>query len=236
VNNEKYVRYQVLFPSALKTARYVQSIPFGALERPEGIEFPAQDWVDYGDAQHGLALLNGGLPGNLVSEGTLLLSLMRSHNLGAYGFGGGYEPGMSSESGFEINKPLEFRYALLPHRGDWRQAGVYRAGLEFSRPLLVRKLSSHAGFLPAKWGFAEISPSNVVLSSLAPANGGGVIARVYEAAGQSASGVKIKLNAKVAAASVVNLLEDVQQPLAVRDDGVQVDLRPFEIKTIRVEF
>ena len=71
-----------------------------------GVEHAAQHWVDYGDATRGVALLNFGLPGNLISGDTLLLSLMRSHNLGGYGYGGGYEPGMSSESGFQLGKPL----------------------------------------------------------------------------------------------------------------------------------
>src|SRR5207245_2467559 len=100
-----------------------------------GIEFPAQNWADYSDRSRGVALLNIGLPGNLVTDGplasnpgtagegvTLLLSLLRSHNLGAYGFGGGYEPGMSSESGFELGRTHTFRYAVshMPVTGSKR--------------------------------------------------------------------------------------------------------------------
>ena len=73
-------------------------------------------------AADGVALLNAGLPGNLVSENTLMLSLLRSHNLGAYGFGGGYEPGMSSETGFELNHRRVLEYALVPHTRGWREA------------------------------------------------------------------------------------------------------------------
>ena len=144
VNNEHYVRYQALFPTSIQNGRNVQEIPFGAVERPIGIEFPAQSWVDYCDGRRGVALLNFGLPGNLVTDdGTMILSLMRSHNLGHYGFGGGYEPGMSSETGFELARQLTFRYALVPHQGDWRQAAVYRDGMEFNRPLLCQKVAPH---------------------------------------------------------------------------------------------
>ena len=87
---------------------------------PPAIEFPAQNWVDHGDGQHGLALLNIGLPGNVATDGTMMVSLLRAHTLGAYGFGGGYEPGMSSESGFQLGKERTMRYALVPHAGDWR--------------------------------------------------------------------------------------------------------------------
>ena len=104
VNQEKYVRYQVLFPTTIADGKSTHEIPFGAIDRPEAIEFPAQNWVDYGDGRRGLALLNIGLPGNLVTDGTMMVSLLRPHTLGAYGFGGGYEPGMSSDTGFQLDR------------------------------------------------------------------------------------------------------------------------------------
>jgi len=234
VNNEKYVRYQALFPTSIQDGLNVQEIPFGAIARPTGIEFPAQQWVDYSDGRRGVALLNFGLPGNLVADGTLMLSLMRSHNLGAYGFGGGYEPGMGSDTGFEIGKRLTFRYALVPHAGDWRAAEVYRAGLEFNHPLLTRKVAPHTGLLPGRWGLLEVSHSNVVLTALKPGPGNSTMLRVYEAAGQATPAVKIRLRARVTAANESNLLEDSGPKLKVQSDTVQFDLHPFEIKTIKL--
>ena len=78
VNNDKYVRYRVLFPTSIENGRRFDEIPFGAIERPLEQEYPAQYWMDYSDGSKGLALLNRGLPGNNVAGGTLLLSLMRS--------------------------------------------------------------------------------------------------------------------------------------------------------------
>ena len=77
LNNEKFVRYRLLFPTAIRNGKSVHEIPFGAIERPDGIEFPAQNWIDYSDGEKGVALLNRGLPGNNVADGTILLSLMR---------------------------------------------------------------------------------------------------------------------------------------------------------------
>ena len=236
VNREKYVRYQALFPTTVQHGRNVQEIPFGSVERLAGIEFPAQNWVDYSDGQHGVALLNAGLPGNLVtSDGTLMLSLMRSHNLGAYGFGGGYEPGMSSETGFELGKELAFHYAIVPHAGDWRQAGAWREGMEFNHPLMVRKTTTHAGALPGRWGLLEIPDPNVVLTAFESGSDRGKVLRVYEASGQSASGTKIKLNARILSAREVNLMEDPGRPLKVHNNTVQFDLHSFEIKTIKLQ-
>jgi alpha-mannosidase len=235
VNNKKFVRYQALFPTSIRNGRNVQEIPFGAIERPAAIEFPAQNWADYGDGQRGVALLNRGLPGNLTTDGTMMLSLARATAIVAYGFGGGYGPGMSSESGFELGKPLAFDYAVVPHAGDWREAGIYRSGLEFNNPLIVRKTPSHAGSMPKRWGLLEVSHPNVVVSALKPGRGGAAILRIYEAAGTRSPGIKIGLHAKVASADEVNLMEDPARKVAVANDMVAVDLGPFEIKTLKFQ-
>ncbi|HEV3263188.1 MAG TPA: glycoside hydrolase family 38 C-terminal domain-containing protein, partial [Gemmataceae bacterium] len=235
VNNEKYVRYQALFPTTIRNGKSIHAIPFGAIERPAGIEFPAQDWVDYGDGRHGLALLNVGLPGNVVTDGTLMLSLLRSHTLGAYGFGGGYEPGMSSESGFQLGKERTLHYALVPHAGDWRQAGVYREGLELNNPLVCRKVLAHAGPLLGRWGFARVSRPNVVVTALRPGRRGAIVLRLFEATGKAAVGVKVKLPAKVTSAREANLMEEPGRGLKVHEDTVEFDLGPFEIKTCSLQ-
>jgi len=234
VNNEKWVRYQALFPTAIQGGSNVQEIPFGAVARPIGIEYPAQNWADYSDGKHGLALLNVGLPGNLVSGGTMMLSLMRSHNLGGYGYGGGYESGMSSETGFELGQTRTFHYALAPHSGDWRRAAIYREGMELVQPLLVRKAAPHAGKLAGRWGLLEISRTNVVLTALKPGPGQTTVLRVYEAEGESATGVTIHLNSGIASACEANLLEDSGRPLKVEKNTIRFDLHPYEIKTIKL--
>ena len=235
VNQEKFVRYQAHFPTTIKEGKATHEIPFGSIDRPSGIEFPAQNWVDYGDGRRGLALLNIGLPGNLVSDGTMLVSLLRAHTLGAYGFGGGYEPGMSSETGFQLGKERTMHYALVPHEGDWRDAGVFRDGWEFNHPLVCRTVLPHEGSLPKSWGLVEVSSPDVVVSSLKPSRDGDIaVLRVYEASGRAATGVTIKLNAKILSAREANLLEDAGDEIRTDGDSVRFDLRPFEIKTIRL--
>jgi len=61
------------------------------------------------------------------------------------------------------------------------------------------------------------------------------VLRVYEAAGGPTAAAKIRLSAQVVAAEEVNLMEDPGRKLAVADNTVQVDLRPFEIKTIKFQ-
>src|SRR5262249_48369540 len=156
----KYVRYQAIFPTTVVGGKSTHEIPFGAIDRPDSIEFPAQNWIDHNDGRRGLAVLNIGLPGNLVTDGTIMVSLLRAHTLGAYGFGGGYEPGMSSESGLQLGKERMMRYVLIPHAGDWRDAGIVRAGWELNHPLICRNVSPHGGALPPRWGLLDITNPN----------------------------------------------------------------------------
>ena len=180
-----------------------------------------------------MALLNRALPGNNNVDGTLMLSLMRSTRIQSYGIGGGFE-GQSSDSALELGKELTFHYALMPHNGGWNEARVYRAGLEFNQPLIVRKASAHRGKLPARWGFVEISAPGVVLSALKPAKDGSTVIRVYEADGRAVTNATIQLHAKVLAANEANLMEDAGTKLKVRKDAIQFDLHPFEIKTFKM--
>ncbi len=229
VNNEKQVRYQVLFPTAIQNGHNVQEIPFGSVERPVGVEYPAQNWVDYGSDQEGISLINHGMPGNVVSDnGTMMLSLLRSQSLGDY------NEGHTSASGYELDTPRTFHYALFSHSGDWRTSGVYHEAQEFNCPLLVVKAEKHPGDLPNKWGVVDIDQPNVVLTAMKPGADKTTIIRVYEASGKASSHVRIKLNARVLSANEANLMEDTGAKLSVEHDAVFIDLHPFEIKTLKL--
>ncbi|MCX6623643.1 MAG: glycosyl hydrolase-related protein [Acidobacteria bacterium] len=231
VNQEEFVRYRALLPTTVRNGTQVAEIPFGAIERPGGAEFPAQNWVDYGDSAKGLTLINRALPGNNLAGDVMMLSLMRSTRLIAYGFGGGFEPGVGSDSALGIGKRYTHDYALVPHAGSWRQSTPWRAGLEFNHPLMVRTAAPHAGKLPARWGAVEVSSPNVVISSLKPGRNGLVIVRLYEAAGTPAGAVRIRANTGINQLHEANLIEDPGAAVAIQDNGWSASFRPYEIKT-----
>ncbi len=100
----------------------------------------------------------------------------------------------------------------------------------------MRPLEQHPGKLAKKFGLLEVSSPNVVLSALKPAQDGvGVIARVYEASGRAARDVNIHFARGVQGASEVNLMEDSLRSIAVENNSIHFDLRPFEIKSFRLQ-
>jgi alpha-mannosidase len=236
INNDKFVRYRVLFPTCIKTGHRIDEIPFGAIERPTEQEFPAQNWTDWNDgAAKGVALLNRGLPGNNIASGALILSLMRSARITAYPFFGGYERGVSSDLGLELGVERNFEYALVPHTGEYQQWEICRAGLEFNNPLIVRPVSKHTGTLPGRWGLLEVSAPNVIVSALKPARRGALALRVYEAGNQRTENVRIELQPGVISASEANLLEEPLRKLPIRENTLVFDLAPYQIKTFKLE-
>ncbi len=234
VNNDERVRYRVAFPTSIKQGTITHEIPFGAIERPEG-EFPAQNWIDYSGEKYGLTLFNHGLPGNNVVDGVMMLSLLKCTALeGGYG---DMKLGPATQEGYEKGKTHIFDYALIPHRGDWRDAEAYRRGMEFNNPLIGWKPRKKLGSLAPKMSFIHLVGENVVLSAVKTCTGG-MIVRIYEAKGERADQVVLEPAWPVKTAFEVNLIEKEEKnlPFDGQHNQLSIALGPFEIKTIKLVF
>jgi alpha-mannosidase len=143
------------------------------------------------------------------------------------------------------------RYAILPHEGPL-DARVVRAGYNFNHPMrlchatgdvaatsrilrAVRTSGSDAVVLDCvKRGEDD---EDVSLGELPKRKGRSVIVRAYEALGGQARGelgwdeglFKVKKVWKT------NLLEDDLEELEIKNDRVQIQLRPFEVATFRLQ-
>ena len=234
-NQEELVRYRAVFPTSIKNGKAMHEIAFGSIERPERQEYPAQNWIDYSDGSHGVSLINEGMPGNNVTDGKLMLSLMRSARLISYGFIGGYEPGVGSDTGLGLGKKFTLNYALMPHGGDWRAALPWRAGLEFNNPLLAQTVAAHTGDLPASWGLIAVNSPSAVLSALKHSRDGSVVARIYEASGQPVSEATAQWGLGISEVHAANLIEDSGANIDASGQVFRFDLKPYEIKTFKLK-
>ncbi len=235
VNNDEKVRYRVAFPTSIEIGTITHEIPFGAIERPEG-EFPAQNWIDFsadGPEAKGVAMLNRGLPGNNVVDGVMLISLMKCTALeGGYG---DMKLGDITRAGLEIGNVHNFDYAISPHSGDWREAQIYRQGMEFNVPLIPWKPAKKEGRLAARKCFINISAENVVLSALKSCPGG-MIVRLYEAEGRKVDNTVVETAWTIRRVSEMNLVEKDEREVVVEGNNKALSLNfaPFEIKTLKL--
>lgn len=172
--------------------------------------------------RQGLALLNDCKYGFDVQGGTLRMSLLRAS----------YDPDPRPDQGRH-----QIRYALLPHVGDWRQAGVPRRGHEFNNPVLALPVGDHSGALPKRGEFLRVEPANLVVTALKPAEDGrGVIVRVYNSTGVGGP-VTLTCGWPVQRATECNLLEEprAENTARVRGATITFDLQGRLHGTVRLE-
>lgn len=242
-------RVRVVFPINISKYKIWHEIPYGAIERNEG-EYPAINWIDVSNKDYGVTLINKGIPGNSVVENVMILTLLRSidamyldapfgelrlRKIGKmflekagkhYIF---YPLGSKAlEKGYHL-----FEYSLYPHIKTWREAKSYRTALEFNIPLIAVKTTPHKGFLPKEKSFISLVPENLVLTVLKRCEDNGVILRFYEAEGKSVKGY-LTFFKEVKNAVKTNLLEEKVSDLKIDRGNIIVNVKPFEIVTVKL--
>jgi alpha-mannosidase len=132
----------------------------------------------------GLSLINDAKYSYDVRGSDLRLTVLRSP-VYAHHDPTKLEPGVSYRC---IDQGVQtFRYALLPHSGDWRSAGTVPLADEFNAAPVVWAESGHAGTLPPQSSFARAGDAAVCISALKAAeDGDGWIVRCYETHGRPA--------------------------------------------------
>ncbi|MEM1990098.1 MAG: glycosyl hydrolase-related protein, partial [Candidatus Bathyarchaeia archaeon] len=97
---------------------------------------------------------------------------------------------------------------------------------------------SHSGQLPLKYSFMEIMPDNAIVTAVKRAeDGDDIIIRVFESTGKECK-AKLKFGFSVNEVLETDMVEwdKYVEPIRypVRDNAVEIQLKPFEIKTLRV--
>ena len=129
----------------------------------------------------------------------------------------------------------EFKYAIYPHKGDFRTGQVFRKGFEFNEPFVVVRTEKHNGDLPKSFSFFSVEPANVILNSIKISEdfNDALILRVYEIDGKDAS-VQIKTPYKFIKVEEVNMVEDKISDLESNGKSFGFKIDPNEIRTFRI--
>ena len=222
--HESHKFLKVEFPLALRAAEATYEIQYGHVRRPTHwntswdmarFEVPAQRWADLSEPDFGVALLNDSKYGYAVHGNVMRLSLLRAPK----------EPDPEADMGHHA-----FRYALLPHPGTPQAADVVMEAYRFNVPLLVGRTAA----APAVVSFLEVDTPPMVVDWIKKAeDSDALIVRLYEARGTHARG-RVSSPLPVRAAATCNVLEEEEVPLAWQDGGTLLDLKPFQIVTLKL--
>ena len=207
-NHARDHRLRMVFPSDVNTQISHASAQFDVVSHPIKVTpvpdeawvedapttFPQQDWVDLSDGERGICLIVQGLPEYEVLDTNrheVAVTLLR-----AVGFlGAGYDmqtaavgagPHIATPEA-QIQRKLTFSLSVLPHRGSWDQAEVWRQALAFNNPpraFTTGMEKNRSAFTPGtqspRRSFIKVEGQNAILSTLKKAEiGDALILRLY---------------------------------------------------------
>ena len=217
---------KVEFPVAARCDFATYEIQFGHLRRPTHFntswdwarfEVCAHRWADFSEPGFGLAVLNDSKYGHAVHGNIMRLSLLRAPS----------SPDPDADRGRH-----RFRYALMPHGGDFRAAGVVREAAAFHQPLRI--VAADPGRLSAS--FFRVDRPGLVIETVKKAEDtDALVVRLYEAFG--GRGVaRLNCALPIRRARRCTLMEDVEgEPLPGAGSGVEFAYGPHEIVTLLLE-
>ena len=92
------------------------------------------------------------------------------------------------------------------------------------------------GNFPYQFSFIEVKPENIILSALKKAEDSEeVILRLFETKGETTDG-EIDLFQKPISVKRVNLLEEEEGEIECGDKTISLQVKPFEIVSLKVRF
>ncbi|QDU85412.1 Mannosylglycerate hydrolase [Planctomycetes bacterium Pla163] len=250
---------RALFPALVRARTADCEVPFGHLARPltandaterMAFEVPIQRFVDVAEPGRGLSVVNDtryGASLEVLARGgsQIGVSLLRSAS---------WPDATADRTEARAGRRHRVHFQLVPHHGDWREAGVLAraetaplgwtavplAGLE--RTARGASASdSAAAFAPTTFAPLRCTTvrgaARVQIAAVAPSwDGSAVVVRLVERAGARGR-VRVDWNVDVESVAAVDLLERPRPRERVEHTAraTEVELRPFQVVTLRVE-
>lgn len=204
-------------------------IPFGTIKRSTTLkaqwdkgkwEVNAQKWADLSNNDFGISLLNKSKYGYDTRNNVMRLSLLRSP----------IWPDPTADRGYHT-----FEYALYPHKGKVEESQTVFKGYEFNYPLITLTTDSHQGDLPLEKSFIQVTPQNVIITSIKQAeeNESALIITMYESRGTD-SKVEIKLPFTPSKIIETNFLEEDGKNIKFSGDKLLLEIKGNETKLIKL--
>lgn len=227
---ESHKLLKVAFPVDILSSKATYEIPFGTVERATHTnttweqaqyEVCGHRWADLSEGEYGVSLLNDCKYGYDIKGNVMRLSLLRAPEY----------PDPGADKGKH-----ELVYSVYPHSGDWRTAQVVRQGYELNHPLQVvpGDVSKGRGTRSTIASFVQLGARHVVLDTVKHSEDKqGIVLRLYESAG-GRERVKLSFEWTPKHVQITNLLEQPEQSVEIDGNTVELDMLPYEVKTIKV--
>jgi len=220
--HEAHTMLKVLFPVTVRSPTATYQMQFGFTERPTHystshdlarFEVPGHRFADLSEHGFGVALLTDCKYGYSTHGNEMRISLLRSPKV----------PDPQADMGRHV-----FAYAVMPHAGGWREAGVVGEAARFETPIRWAPGAAEPGSV------FSVDDPNLVLDTVKRAEDSeALVLRLYEAHGARGT-ARLRVALPFTTAVSCNLLEDPGEPLETDGDEIVVPYRPHEIVSMLI--
>ena len=173
-------------------------------------------WADISEGSYGVSLMNDCKYGYSMKNRVMTQTLIKS----------GTEPNLTADQEEHF-----FTYSLYPHAGTWREAGTEQEALNLNVPAKAVAGAAEKD----RMEFLSVDKRDVVLETVKKAeDGDGVIVRLYEVE-NARTKVTLHCAEAIASAEETDLLENpIEGALGVKENEIELTIKPYEIRTIRI--
>ena len=277
IDNQSEDHYlQVAFPTDIKSEfsyaqgqfdvvkRQVAKLDYSLYDEIPMTEHPMNSFVDVTDGTNGVALLNTGLKAYEASDdecGTVYLSLLRAYPLRIC-VTSDMQDYSKVDKGSQCIGVNTYRYAFMPHAGDWEEGNVWGESERFNLSFGIAQLApTEHGKNGLVHSFLELENDKLNVSAVKLSEDGeGYVVRIFNPSDNAVS-TSIRLNGGMAPiekaqspverqraefelpaysgkkwseVKLVSLEEKDIEPLTMREDGfVDFDITGKKILTIK---
>ncbi len=140
-----------------------------------------------------------------------------------------------SQEGGQLLETMEYSYSLVLHRGNWEQADLARISRRLSVPVLPVQFNVEGeqdGFLPMKKSFYEVTGAEVSCIKFSE-DRDSIVLRIYNTKSEAQAAV-VRFAVPVKEAFLINMNEEVIEPLSVTDGCVNLEIKPDKIVTMEI--
>ena len=128
-----------------------------------------------------------------------------------------------------------FTYSIAPHEGDFREAGVVQMAYDLNNPMTAISVPAQDGKLPASYSLVSVDAPNVIMEVVKKAeDSDATVIRMYDAYNKKANAT-VTLGYAPKRVTLVDMMENEIEEIAVNGNSFTVPVKPFEIATYKIE-
>lgn len=225
--HEKHQLLKASFPFDIHASSVTYEIQYGHFARPTHentswdkakFETCGQKWVDISENGYGVGLLNDCKYGHSAEGSTIKLTLLKCATW----------PNPEADQGKHI-----FTYSLMPHLGDFREAGVIREAYLLNQPMNALNITANDGSLNDTYSLVSCDKENIIIECVKKAEeDDSMVVRLYDAYDRRAKAT-VTVPDVFKSAYICNMLEEDIAELELENGKVTLNVSNFEIVTLK---